>query len=324
MKTKILLLSLLGSLLFGNLCLAQKKQNVYFLKDDGTAVKLKDSADYVRVIQEPDSGSTFYNLFEYYPDQQKKRIGKLSSFEPNLIFEESMVSFYPNGKRKEITNYKRGKPVGLRYFYYKNGQLERTIVNIESKDQPDILGSKIKFISYYDSTGVQLIEDGNGYYKHFDKKESSFEEGKYTEGLKDGVWKGTYEKSKESYEELYDKGKFISGLLRSQNGDSTAYAKEEELPTFKGGMKSFYEFVGRTYKYPPAAQRAGVSGRVMISFVVEKNGTLSSAKVVKDFGYGTGEEALKLIERSPKWIPGYQHGRPVRVVYNLPLVLNMR
>jgi protein TonB len=87
-------------------------------------------------------------------------------------------------------------------------------------------------------------------------------------------------------------------------------------------MKKFLEFVGRNYIYPASASRMGVSGRVIIQFVIEKDGKLSDMKILRDIGYGTGEEALRVLSRSPKWNPGIQHGIPVRVSYTLPIALN--
>ena len=85
----VLILPLFSS----TLCLAQKKQNVYSLKKNGESVKLKDRADYIRFNQEPDSGSKFFNLFEFYKDGSKNKIAKVSKFfDPNLIFEETAIS----------------------------------------------------------------------------------------------------------------------------------------------------------------------------------------------------------------------------------------
>ena len=64
-------------------------------------------------------------------------------------------------------------------------------------------------------------------------------------------------------------------------------------------------------------------GNILISFVVETDGSLSDVKVVRDLGFGTKEEALRLMSKSPKWSPGIQDGKPVRVAYNLPIRLKI-
>ncbi|MGV3508650.1 MAG: TonB family protein, partial [Sphingobacteriaceae bacterium] len=83
------------------------------------------------------------------------------------------------------------------------------------------------------------------------------------------------------------------------------------------------QWVGSNYKYPQAARDAKVSGRVIVQFVVEKDGHLSDIKAVRDLGYGTGEAAVALLATSKLWKPGIQNGKPVRVQYTLPLMLKV-
>jgi protein TonB len=100
-------------------------------------------------------------------------------------------------------------------------------------------------------------------------------------------------------------------------------ASVEVMPEYPGGISKFYTWVQKNYVYPPAAQEQGVSGRVTMSFVVEKDGSLTDIKVLKDAGLGTGEAAIRLLKKSTQWKPGIQNGRPVRVQYTLPISLNL-
>lgn len=100
-------------------------------------------------------------------------------------------------------------------------------------------------------------------------------------------------------------------------------ASVELMPEYPGGIQKFLEWVGSNYAFPPAASEAGVSGRMIVQFVVEKDGTLTDIQVPRDLGYGTGEAAKKLLARSKKWKAGVQNGRPVRVQYTLPLMLKV-
>ncbi|MGV3706876.1 MAG: energy transducer TonB [Arcticibacter sp.] len=97
----------------------------------------------------------------------------------------------------------------------------------------------------------------------------------------------------------------------------------EQMPDFPGGLSKFYSYVSRNYNYPAAAREQGVSGRVIVSFIVEKDGSLTDVKLVRDMGMGTGEEAVRLLKKSPRWVAGIQNGRPVRVQYTLPIMLNL-
>ena len=86
----------------------------------------------------------------------------------------------------------------------------------------------------------------------------------------------------------------------------------EEPARFPGGEKAFDEFLLTNLKYPADAQRLGVEGRVFIQFIVEKDGSISNSQVVKGIGAGCDEEALRVINAMPDWIPGKQRGTPIR------------
>lgn len=95
-------------------------------------------------------------------------------------------------------------------------------------------------------------------------------------------------------------------------------------PNPPGGMRAFMEYIGQNYDYPQEAIEEGVNGMVQVSFVVEKDGSLTDMKIVRDLGYGTGDAAIRVLQSSSKWSPGVQNGRPVRVAYTLPIRLNLQ
>ena len=102
--------------------------------------------------------------------------------------------------------------------------------------------------------------------------------------------------------------------------DNTVYntAGIEVKPEFPGGIEKFYKFVGTNYVTP---EEDGLKGKVFVSFVVEKDGSLTDIKVIRDIGYGTGKEAIRVLKKSPRWAPGVQNGKPVRVLYSLPITI---
>jgi len=102
------------------------------------------------------------------------------------------------------------------------------------------------------------------------------------------------------------------------------FQRVEIQPEPDGGMKSFMEYVAANYDYPEEAIEAGVNGKVVVAFVVERDGSLTDLKLVEDLGYGTGEAALRVLKNGPRWSPGIQRGRPVRVAYTLPLRFNLQ
>lgn len=110
-----------------------------------------------------------------------------------------------------------------------------------------------------------------------------------------------------------------------ENNDSgnTIYnvAGIEVKPEFPGGMDKFYTFIAENYKTPKVEKLAG---KVYVSFVIEKDGSLTDIKVIRDIGYGTGKEAIRVLELSPKWMPGQQNGKTVRCTYALPISIIAR
>ncbi|HJP62053.1 MAG TPA: energy transducer TonB [Mucilaginibacter sp.] len=97
----------------------------------------------------------------------------------------------------------------------------------------------------------------------------------------------------------------------------------ENQPHFKGGMTEFYKFLANHLHYPDWMMRNNIQGKVLITMTVEKDGSLSDIKSVRDIGFGSAEEAIRVLKLSPKWVPGYQSGQPVRVRYTLPISFNL-
>ena len=94
-------------------------------------------------------------------------------------------------------------------------------------------------------------------------------------------------------------------------------------PQFKGGMLRFYQFLALNLHYPEKMMQYNIQGNVIIALTVEKDGSLSDIKSVKDVGYGSAEEAIRVLKKSPKWLSGFQNGSPVRVRYMLPIEFNL-
>ena len=93
----------------------------------------------------------------------------------------------------------------------------------------------------------------------------------------------------------------------------------EEMPAFPGGEQKLMEFVAKNVKYPQIARESGIQGRVFVSFVVEPDGSVSNVKVLRGIGGGCDEEAIRVVKSLPKWKPGKQRGKAVRVSYMLPV-----
>lgn len=106
--------------------------------------------------------------------------------------------------------------------------------------------------------------------------------------------------------------------------DKKVYVMVEEMPEFPGGDKAFREFVNNNLRYPQEAIEAGIEGSVFITFTVETDGSISDIKSLRGIGGGCDEEAIRIIEAMPKWIPGKNKGRPVKVQCTIPIEFSMK
>ncbi len=98
----------------------------------------------------------------------------------------------------------------------------------------------------------------------------------------------------------------------------------EQMPSFPGGQTALMEYLSKNVKYPVVAQENGVQGRVVVSFVVEKDGSVTDVQVVRSVDPSLDREAVRVISSMPKWIPGKQNGQAVRVKYNVPVSFRLQ
>ena len=98
----------------------------------------------------------------------------------------------------------------------------------------------------------------------------------------------------------------------------------EEMPSFPGGEAKLLEYVAKNIKYPQIARETGVQGRVFVGFVVETDGSISNVKLLRGIGGGCDEEAMRVIKSLPKWKPGKQRGKAVRVSYQIPVFFKLQ
>ena len=105
---------------------------------------------------------------------------------------------------------------------------------------------------------------------------------------------------------------------KSDNSDVVFTVVENEAE-FPGGVEAMNRFMAENIKYPTLAKQKNIEGKVIISFIVEKNGTLSDIRTIKDIGEGCGDEGVRIVKLMPKWKPAKQKGQPVRQQFLLPI-----
>ena len=98
----------------------------------------------------------------------------------------------------------------------------------------------------------------------------------------------------------------------------------QEMPEFPGGMDKLLEYEDKKIKYPAKARKEGIEGRVIVEFIVEKDGSISGPKVIRSLTPKCDAEALRVVKSMPKWKPGKQNGKFVRVKYTLPVRFKLK
>jgi periplasmic protein TonB len=117
----------------------------------------------------------------------------------------------------------------------------------------------------------------------------------------------------------------IPALSFSQNeiNQDPVFTVVETEPVYPGGQEALMSFIKDNLVYPKEAKEKGVEGTVFASFIIEKDGSVSSLKIIKSVGSGCDEEVLRVLNLMKKWKPGQQNGKKVRVQFNLPVKFSM-
>ena len=98
----------------------------------------------------------------------------------------------------------------------------------------------------------------------------------------------------------------------------------EQMPTFPGGQQELMSYLGKNIKYPTIAQENGTQGRVIIQFVVERDGSITDVHVARGGDPYLDKEAVRVVKSMPKWIPGKQNGKAVRVKFTVPVMFRLQ
>lgn len=266
-----------------------------------------DNYRYLEVIKNYKiADSATYQVRVYYKSGKIQMRGATTNRE-KIHKTGNFIYYYENGNKKSVINYIDNKQVGEFFEFYENGKIK--YVGEQTDDQSLVIpNNKIKH--FWNEEGEQIVTDGFGYL------DNEYGKGKLVNYVKDSIWTGSIKNTKSTYIEKYDKGTFISGVHIDSNKVESKYTALESKPYPKKGMTDFYQYIGGNYKCPKIQ---GLKGKVYVSFVVEKDGSLVDFKILRDLGYGTGEEAIRVLKGYGIWIPGEQRGQKVRCSFALPI-----
>jgi protein TonB len=109
-----------------------------------------------------------------------------------------------------------------------------------------------------------------------------------------------------------------------EESEQQIFTVVETMPEFPGGMGALMQYLAKSIKYPVIAQENGIQGRVTCTFVINKDGSIVDAQVLRGIDPSLDKEALRVINAMPKWSPGKQRGKPVRVKYTVPVTFRLQ
>ena len=238
----------------------------------------------------------------------------------------SYTSYYPNGRVKEKGNYISDLKVGNWKTYHENGRLS-SIGNysIIRNFKDSYYSGKFKSVEsgkweYYNKYGKLMDET---IFKEY--PDAVFNEFK-KKNLKDNSTNKAHKRPTKSLvlnKKDIDQKKINSVKEEPEPVDEQIFDVVEKNPEFIGGMSKLYEFLGKNIQYPEMAKENGIQGKVFVQFVVWKDGTIKDVRVVKGIHKTLDNEAKRVVELMPKWIPGMQNGKFVNARYTLPITFRI-
>jgi hypothetical protein len=332
-RMKIKLFCAKGSLVALALCFSsiaascQKPKAIYYLKGPGYVLPNISGADYLLLIMPPDTSADkdLFQVKEYYANGDLKfvsgtktiKLKPLADTIPELsepVLQGGYISYYHNGHKMEIANYTNGIRTGDGLRFYPNGKLYYAFTCTKDK--------RVLYNECRDSTGKVLFENGNGKGLAFlDENFRDYLSGHVVNGLAQGEWVGK-QGDTTNITGVYKDG-HLKGEAMLDNTGQKIYLLTDPSPAFPGGPQAFARYLLRAIHITGEAREKHIKGRLVISVIIEKDGTTSNIKLVQGLGYGCDEDAMKALKNSPRWRPGTVNGDPVRVKCSVPVNIDM-
>lgn len=283
---------------------------VYFMRNGDYMTYEKKEADFFRIVARIDSGRASIN--DFYLDGKRKSEGvsltQGMNFKP--LYNGKVTNYFVNGNKSQEISYENGKLKGESITYYPNGNLQSIVIY-----QDDIY-----YKEYRDSTGAILAINGNGKWiedaEHLGYIGGSVK-GQVVEGKREGVWLITSAKG-EVTERKYKANQHQHEPLNVNDGIKRIY------PSFKGGDAGLNKFLSKNIRYTDVGRDYKIEGTSILTFMIEKDGTLTDVKIVRRLGGGLDEEAARVLKLSPPWIPATENGNPVRVQFTIPVYFYLK
>lgn len=272
---------------------------------------------FIAVTTKTDSG---WQQLGYYSPDQVPAFSTLFKDEATTIQNGLRQEYYRDGSLKTIGTFINGKKSGTWMRFHSNGMISDSSVFINGIQRGARLGwNKDGYqidSSYFDDNGNGIL------ISWYAGGRVSMIGYKVQDSLKQGKWQYFNRDGKVRFEQVFHAGKLIQSACYDESGNLLEEgACEDKEADFKGGSTGWIKYLQKNLQ-PNVPVRMGAapgSYKVLVLFVINTDGTVSDIEVQTRFGYGMEEEALRIIKKSPKWVPAQQYGRPVRAYRLQPI-----
>ncbi|MEC4004654.1 energy transducer TonB [Flavobacterium sp. SUN052] len=311
MKTKFLLFFFL----FTKIILAQEANDKIIYLDSLERTTSQENEVFHRIIKDYYTVKKEYSIIQFYKSGSKESEG-VSLDRDYLKPHGEVVHYYENGAIKSKCNYDNSSALGNYSSWYENGakKVEGVFVQKQKDSNEETV---LKIDQYWESNGVKKVIDGNGIYE--DVNNTTESTGLIKNGFKEGTWKGKSKIYNFNFNEEYKNGDLILGKSVDKENLEHSYTKIFLKPEPKKGLQHFYKYIAKKFRIPKNAEN--VSGKIILRFVINTDGSIANVKIEKGLGYGLDEEAIRLISEYPDWGIGEFRGVKVKTSYAIPIVI---
>lgn len=302
---------------------------------------LKDGNGVLKIFAmdgNPESEETYLNsLQEGHAKYWKKGVVSKEGTYVNGEYDGVWISNFPTGELNAKVNYKVGKLEGEAVYYFKTGPVSQKGQYLDDEKS----GIWLNFDENGDTASVLNFKndrmDGEARYY---KEGKLSKKGKYNKGTKIYVWTEYDKRGKELSVQDYgytfvtkDELKKEPPMPPATNGHVTKSEFDvpplnivERMPSFPGGTTMMMTYIQENIRYPVMEKESGIQGTLYITFVIDQLGEVHDVRVLRGVAGGPGcdKEGLRVVKSMPRWSPGVQNGKPVKVQFNLPIKFHLR
>lgn len=306
---------LLSIVLFSKIVFAQEIEDKRIYLDSVFKITKAAESPYYLIVEDKDKIKDDYTFKIFYKSGKIYKEG-LTRSTTNLVESGLITTYFENENKKEEYTIAPGGITGTKTAWYENGKIK--YIKEYFKIKKNIL-PEIKVMQFWDKDNNQKVINGNGFFE--DEEDKCHEKGMVGNGLKTGKWQGE-NKSKSfqvTFNEDYDDGRLIKGTSKDKMGVEYTYTDVNEAPKPRRGYEHFYKYISKNFRMSKEMETSG--GKVILSFVIEKDGSISEVKILRSAGTEFDNESIRLVTQYPDWEPGKYRGLKARILYSLPITI---